>query len=681
MRVLFLIFALFLYSNLTYAQCNTSNATSCACEDQNSVNCDLLPDIIVGEPPLLVNGNQGIIEYSQSGNGANDGRLRVSVSTPNIGHGPLTVRTTTTYICGVDTFYNTSPGTCPNGGQPKQLLNQRVYQKDSTVMSYYDRPAGSMTYHPSHGHMHVDDWGVYTLREEVPNDPDPLNWPIIGTGAKLAFCLMDYGSCSYYSGHCVDSAGNTLLNNDFPNYGLGGGSYSCSATEQGISSGWTDIYYQHLDGMWINIPPGTCNGDYVIVVQLDPYDYFLEENENNNLLVVPFTLAQQIPLGGSANITNVGPLTICPGDPVTLTANNGLSYMWSNGETTQSIVTTQPGTFSVTVTSQCGVATSTPITVSQVAIQSPSVQGDTICNSGQATLSAAAASNIIRWYDMPAGGVLLGSGSSFLTPVINTTTTYYVETEETQVGSTHYSTPHSNQIGNGNNHTNASRFLTFDTYFDFELVSVKVYASGDGNRTIEHRDVNNNVIQSATMFVPDGESRIMLNFPITPGTGYKLGVGNSPDLFRNNSGVVYPYNVSGILDITGSSAGSDYYYFFYDWEVKESDYTCVSARNAAVAYVDNCVGISETNKTIGIEIFPNPVHDLLNIKLTNLSSVNDIDLHLFDLSGREVMSKEFSGLNSTHAEFTVDLQNISAGFYTIELTQGDQSITSKITVE
>jgi hypothetical protein len=132
-------------------------------------------------------------------------------------------------------------------------------------MSWWDRGAGFMTYHPTHGHMHVDDWGIYTLRTRDTTDPNPLNWPIIGTGAKLGFCVEDFGTCSLMQGIVRIAAGKTLLNGDFPNFGLGSGHYGCSATVQGITVGYTDIYFQYLDGMWINIPPNTCNGDYYIV--------------------------------------------------------------------------------------------------------------------------------------------------------------------------------------------------------------------------------------------------------------------------------------------------------------------------------------------------------------------------------------------------------------------------------
>jgi len=127
-RILFLAAICLPFSGL--AQCTTTNATSCQCLTAGSTNCDLLPDIIAARPPLLVSGTSGVIEYSQTGNGAENGRLRISVSTPNIGRGPLEIRTTSTYICGTDTITGTAPTTCPNTGlPPRQLIKQRVYHK------------------------------------------------------------------------------------------------------------------------------------------------------------------------------------------------------------------------------------------------------------------------------------------------------------------------------------------------------------------------------------------------------------------------------------------------------------------------------------------------------------------------------------------------------------------------
>ncbi len=282
MRLRLTILLSLLIPAIIFAQpCTVNDATGCVCED-GSTDCYLLPNIKLSYD-LLVDA---------SANPETPGLLRVSVSTPNVGHGPLRVIATNDLVCGVDTFFNSNITICPDGSDPSQLVKQRVYRKQGNTMTYEDRWAGTMTYHPSHGHSHFDDWGVYSIRVPDPNEPNPLNWEMVGQGAKLGFCLMDFGSCQYYNGHCRDDNDNIITTNT-PNYGLGGGSYSCGVTNQGISVGWTDVYYQYLDGMYIDIPAGTCNGDYMVVVEVDPHNVLLEENEDDNIMVAPITLTQQ----------------------------------------------------------------------------------------------------------------------------------------------------------------------------------------------------------------------------------------------------------------------------------------------------------------------------------------------------------------------------------------------------
>ncbi|MDI1256589.1 MAG: YDG domain-containing protein [Flavobacterium sp.] len=65
-----------------------------------------------------------------------------------------------------------------------------------------------------------------------------------------------------------------------------------------------------------------------------------------------------------ATIMTSGPTTFCSGGNVTLTASAGVSYLWSNGATTPSIIATTSGNYSVTITSDNGcTATSTATTV------------------------------------------------------------------------------------------------------------------------------------------------------------------------------------------------------------------------------------------------------------------------------------------------------------------------------
>jgi hypothetical protein len=176
MKKILLAFLLVVMHVVANAQCTTTNGTGCHCKDSTQTDCDLLPDIQIGHPPFFdYTTNFGILEFSQTGNGADNGRLKVTVSTPQTGFGPLEIRTTNIFVCGTDTIIGTAPAICPDlVTYPRILINQRIYHKNGNTMSYYDRAAGTMTYHPSHGHMHVDKWGNYTLRVRDTLEPNPL---------------------------------------------------------------------------------------------------------------------------------------------------------------------------------------------------------------------------------------------------------------------------------------------------------------------------------------------------------------------------------------------------------------------------------------------------------------------------------------------------------------------------
>ena len=92
------------------------------------------------------------------------------------------------------------------------------------------------------------------------------------------------------------------------------------------------------------------------------------------------------------SITTDRPTTICPGESVTLTAANGMSYSWSNSSSAQSITVSANGVFSVTVTdSHSCTAVSSPVTiaVSNNAVASVTPSGATnLCEGGSVQLTA-----------------------------------------------------------------------------------------------------------------------------------------------------------------------------------------------------------------------------------------------------------------------------------------------------
>jgi PKD repeat protein len=212
--------------------------------------------------------------------------------------------------------------------------------------------------------------------------------------------------------------------------------------------------------------------------------------------------------------------------------------------------------------------------------------GDTSnCGAIPHTLKATSP-NKIFWYSSLNSNVALDSGLVFQTDSLKTSTTFYVQASTAinfpKLG------PGSNLIGQGGFYTsNSYHYLIFDATSPFLLKSVKVFANTAGNRTIQFRNAQGVAIFSRVFNIPQGESRINLNWSIPVGTGLQLGIngGNSNNLFRNSSGANYPYNIEGVVSITGNSAGNPaFYYYFYDWEVSAK---CESVRLPVIATVNN----------------------------------------------------------------------------------------------
>lgn len=264
--------------------------------------------------------------------------------------------------------------------------------------------------------------------------------------------------------------------------------------------------------------------------------------------------------------------------------NGPTSWLWdfgdSNTSTAQNPVHTYTtsGTYTVTLTVGNNNGNDVVVQSNYITVNLPAppviLPPAPVCPNTSASITATGSGNI-AWYDAPSGGTLVGSGNTFNTPSVNAPTTYYAQ-DEIQPAPV-YGGPVDNAFGTGGFYTGASyRNIIFNCTSAVTLVSVKVYAQAAGNRTISLRQ-NGTTIQQRTINIPAGTSRITLNFNIPVGTNFDIGCGNNPNLYRNSAGASYPYNVGGAITLTGSNAGQlGFYYFFYDWEVREA--SCLSAR-------------------------------------------------------------------------------------------------------
>tara|TARA_Y100000589_G_scaffold245848_1_gene233588 strand:+ start:274 stop:2520 length:2247 start_codon:yes stop_codon:yes gene_type:complete len=744
MKIKLLLIAIIITS-FGWGQCNIYDATDCVCEDSSEIDCDLLPDIQASWYGILTYSN-GPSEYPQSGAGENNGRLRISVSTPNTGYGPLTVRGVDDngyayFVCDDDTIAVQTGGSiggyyCDDSDEPaKHLAIQRIYHRNADgSMGYWDRFAGTMTYHPTHGHMHSDEWGVFTLRKQDPNDPNPLNWPIVSNGAKMGFCLMDYNDCGDDAayGHCRDenrycdqyledypeiaeqgyNGGNILTqNSQFPNNGLGGQNYGCSVIEQGITVGWTDIYSEYLDDQWIDIDPSLCNGEYWIVGEIDRNNFYLESNKENNWTAVPITLTQQL---DSQNfevevIPSSTPI-LCEGETITLTSsveNSTMEYLWSNGMTTSSIEVNEPGTYYVEVTSECGSNISESIEVTTTAVLPPESEEVTVEEGEIAILNATGAGNIF-WIDN--NGDLVGTGESFTTPELYEDTSYFVYQEQEIIPAPEYlSTGEVDHLCDGGGSCDYSGTvynggLRFEAVNDFTLNSVKVYAGLAGTRTFELRNTSLDVIyESTTLNIPESEENgfeVVLNW-LVPAGEYIITTNsdlnnqnfgdNNPLLKRTTGGLAtFPHTIENIINISegyynnegnninGAGFSTSYYYYFYDWKINNDwgigEVSCISEQTEVEVFVNiNNTNIIEEN-SIDFSIFPNPANKQLNLKPE--SNFNEsVSIYILNEVGEEIEKFKIENFKN---EIEFDIEKYSSGLYFIKVESLNSTMTKPI---
>src|SRR4029079_6685610 len=96
---------------------------------------------------------------------------------------------------------------------------------------------------------------------------------------------------------------------------------------------------------------------------------------------------------------------------------------------------------------------------------------------------------------------------------------------------------------------------------------------------------------------------------------FQIGVGNyildcpQGNLFRNSGNVSYPYAIGQAGQITGSSHGEDYYYYFYDWKIKTDEFSCSSERVTVHVIVTG----EEVLEEGPLQLYPNPGSDFVEL--------------------------------------------------------------------
>lgn len=396
-----------------------SNPTTCASTDGS----------------IQVTGSaSGNIFWTGTSSGSQMG-VTLPATIPNLGSGSYTITLVLASGCSSNTLGQTLSGpsapTTPTitPGGPTTFCSGGSVTLSSSPATTYLWSTGETT-----SSITVSSSGSYTVTigngsgcvaassaTMVTVNPSP-SVPVISPSGPTTFCTG--GSITLTSS---SATGNT---------------WSTGAVTQGITVSTSGTYTVTVSNgtctstsagtiITVNAPPATptitpggpttfCNGGSVTLTSSAPTGNTWSTSETTNSITVTTSGSYTVSVGSgsctatstptmvtvnplpTATITPGGPTSFCLGGSVNLTASTGGSYLWSTGETTQTITVSNSGSYTVTVTTNGCSATSTATIVTVNTSPAPPIitpgGPTTFCSGGSVTLTSSAGGSYL-WSD------------------------------------------------------------------------------------------------------------------------------------------------------------------------------------------------------------------------------------------------------------------------------------------
>lgn len=313
-----------------------------------------------------------------------------------------------------------------------------------------------------------------------------------------------------------------------------------------------------------------------------------------------------------------GPTTFCQGGSVTLTGPNNMNWLWlPTNETTQSIVVSTSGTYTLIVTNINNCSASAQQTVTVNPLPNVDAGADTnVCYGSTIQLNATGANSFV-W--TPALGLsCTNCPNPFASPLVNTK--YFV-------------------TGTDNNNCSNT---------DSVFVAVKVTPTASFLKTSDTvcLDINPNLGLLNTSL--NSTSRI-----------WYFGDGNSSTSLNAN----HTYTSTGTFIIMLVAFNA----------------TCSDTATDSVL-VKNCLNtVGENSLSSDLNIYPNPSNGLITVQITTKDN-NPILIELADVSGRIVFTQHFTPAHlQVHTQ--LDLSDFNRGMYFVMLTSEGGKKVEKIILE
>jgi len=136
-----------------------------------------------------------------------------------------------------------------------------------------------------------------------------------------------------------------------------------------------------------------------------------------------------------------------------------------------------------------------------------------------------------------------------------------------------YLGPNYVELGAGGFHYNDMWDMVFNCYETVNIKSIDLYSETEFSTQITILDSDNNLIYSSSINLISGLNQVNLDFMVTEGDNYKIGInGDNGGIYRNSSieNNTFPINLANVIEITSNTTDSplDYYYYFYNWQLE-----------------------------------------------------------------------------------------------------------------
>ncbi len=174
----------------------------------------------------------------------------------------------------------------------------------------------------------------------------------------------------------------TVSENPLPNPQISGNLSFCTGQPTTLTASGGDTYLWSTGETTTSIPVSTP-GSYSVTAF----------NTCGQVVSIPVTITEN-PL---PNPQITGNHSFCAGQQITLTASGGVTYLWSNGQTSTSIPVTTPGSYLVTAFNSCGQAVSTPFTITEMPLPDAQISGNLSFCAGQQTALTASGGTTYTW--------------------------------------------------------------------------------------------------------------------------------------------------------------------------------------------------------------------------------------------------------------------------------------------